>query len=331
MNSLYKAFAFLALLAAINVKAEISKQKIGVVIPLTGNFARFGEKVRKGIEKAPAESIEYIYEDEGCLPAQAIKSYKKLTNVDGIKYFLGPACGSPQTALAPMLNNNKQVVVLPNSAPRRVFELSKGRMFSAQHSIEEESIFNAQKAYQLGSRKVVILFFENDFSRAHEAAFTKEFKGKVLATLTYTSQDVSALKALLLRIKTLKPDTLYIPDAFPLMQGLMKELKLTGLEKLRVMSVYSAGFVDVLEVVGVHGDGLIFSYPDIGTKDAAYHFPEIAASMLAKATQECADSNDECVLKSLKSNNKFDEYGVLRGNLALKTIKNGKFVWFNKS
>src|SRR5262249_10203327 len=148
--------------------------------------------------------------------------------------FLGPWCGSPQTTLAPMLARDKQLAILGSSAPRRVFQLSAGRMFSVQHSIEQESAFNAREAYRLGARRVAILFFENDFSRAHEAAFRENFKGEVLETLTYSTPDAASLRPLVMRIRSMKPDTLYVPDAFPLMHGLMKELRGLGLASVKV-------------------------------------------------------------------------------------------------
>jgi hypothetical protein len=65
--------------------------------------------------------------------------------------------------------------------------------------------FNAQEAYRLGARKVVIVFDENDFSRAHEDAFRKTFKGEVLNTLAYSSPDGSSLREIATRIKQLAP------------------------------------------------------------------------------------------------------------------------------
>jgi hypothetical protein len=58
----------------------------------------------------------------------------------------------------------------------------------------------------------------------------------------------------------LSPDTLYIPDALPLMHGLLRQLANMGVTGLRLMSVYSAQSDDVLTAVGKGGEGLILSY-----------------------------------------------------------------------
>lgn len=316
----------LSLVFTLNAHSQEPPTKVGVLIPLTQDFARYGEKIRAGIENSKTPNFTYVYEDEGCQPAKAITSYKKLTSFDRVKYLLGPYCGSPQTAIAPLLKAAKQVAVLGASAPRSVFDSSGGRMFSTQHSIEEESIFNANKMHALGAKKVVLVFFENDFSRAHEKAFRETFPGEVLDTLAYTSQDISALKAVALRIKTLAPDSLYVPDAFPLMRGLIKELHQIGLGDKKVFSVYSAQSEDVLGSVGSQGEGLFYSYPAIGEHEALAYFPQLATKILEKAITQCGSADDTCVMASLKKDNRFDKYGVLEGAFVFKTIKDGKFV-----
>ena len=154
-----------------SIGLAFAETKVGVILPMTGDFAQYGDKVRQGLESTRPEGVRYIYEDEGCSPKTAVSAHKKLTAVDGVQLLIGPWCGSPQTAVASLLPRSRQIALLGSSAPERVFELSGGRMLSVQPSIEQESTFNAEQAYRIGARNVVIVFLENDFSRAHEAAF----------------------------------------------------------------------------------------------------------------------------------------------------------------
>ena len=319
----------LAVGVAGQVLAQPGQVKVGAIVPLSGDFVRYGEKVRLGIERVSKPGISLVYEDEGCAPAKAVSAYRKLSSVDGIKVFIGPSCGTPQMAVAPLLPEGGQVAVLGAAAPRAVFEASKGRMFSAQHSLEEESAFNAVKLYELGMRRVVIVFFESSFGRAHERAFREGFQGEVLDTLAYSSSDVSILKSLALKIRKLSPDAVYVPDALPLMQGFMRELAASGISAARVFSIYSAQSEDVLNAMGPQGEGLTYSYPDIGERDALEYFPEVAARILVSALNECRSANDRCLIDSLRRNNKFDQYGVLQASLGLRAIRQGKFVKFS--
>ncbi len=301
---------------------------VGVIIPLAGDFARYGEKVREGILSADSKDIKYIFDDEKCSPSAAVTAYKNLSAIHSAKFFLGPWCGSPQTALAPLIKSGEQLAILGSSAPRKVFEMSGGRMFSTQHSIEQESIYNAEQIAKTGAKRVVIVFFDNDFSRAHETAFREAFKGEVVETLTYNSPEALAIKPIVSRIRLRHPDALYVPDAFPLMHGLIKELRNMGLKDLPVYSVYSADSPGVAEAVGEAGEGLIVSYPDIGEESALVHFPKLAAKILADGLKACTEKNVDCVLDSIKQSNPFDKYGVLEGKLGQKILLNGQFIWY---
>lgn len=328
MNDTIQLLRALLALAALLLPAPLhAESTVGVILAMTGDFARYGEKMRVGFESKKAPNVKYVYEDEGCEPKKAVTAYQKLSALDGIRVFLGPWCGSPQVAVASLLRRSDGFAIVASSAPERVFELSGGRMFSVQPSIETESRFNAKQAYRLGARKVVIVFFENDFSRTHEAAFRQTFEGEVLDTLAYSSSDGSALRGLATKIKQLNPDTVYIPDAFPLMQGLTKQLSTVGAKGVRLMSVYSAQSDDVLEAVGSTGDGLILSYPKI-EGEALHHYPQLAAEVLMHGVGECPELSSECLQRAIRSKYAFDEHGVMQGEVGLKQIKEGKFVWF---
>lgn len=303
--------------------------KIGVLVPLTGPFARYGKKIQESIAAFGNDQVAFVFEDEGCDPKMAVTAYKKLAEVDEINLFLGPWCGSPQSAVAPQLKTGDRLAVLGSSAPEAVFSLSGGRMFSTQHSIEAESAFLAQKLNQFGVASVAIIFRENAFSRAHEAAFRSHFEGKIFDTLAYSSDDVADLKSIALKVKLFNPDAIFVPDAFPLMAGLLKELSTIGVKDLPVYSVYSVQSEDVLNVVGAAGEGLVYSYPDIGTEEALHYFPTLAAKILVAAVSKCGAAVS-CVKEELLSRNAFDDHGVLAGKLSLRTIRGGKFVPFTE-
>jgi hypothetical protein len=316
--------------SAFLLSSRVSAQPVGVIIPMSGSFTRYGERVRSAVEGAKSRPMQFIFEDEGCNPRMAVSSFRKLNSVGKVRLFLGPWCGSPQVAVAALLANTDSFAVLGSSAPERVFTLSRGRMLAVQPSIESESTFNAKQAYQRGARRVAIVFFENDFSRAHEAAFRAEFKGEVISTLVYSNNDGSDLRALALKIRQLNPDTLYIPDAYPLMHGLLKQLGNVGVSGVKLMSVYSAHFEDVLTAVGAAGEGLVLSYPKI-QGDAFDHYPRLATEVLAYGMSKCPDGSGSCVQREVRAKYSFTEQGVLQGELGLKMIQQGKYVWLPES
>ncbi len=315
-------------LAACNLEAQEAKVKVGVIVPLSGMFVRYGEKIQNAISRFSNPKIEFVYEDEGCDARIAVTAYKKLSEIDGVKYFIGPFCGSPQSALAPLLEKKEQIAILGSSAPASVFSMSDKRMFSTQHSIEEESAFLAQEAFKYGAKKVVIVFSENQFSRAHESAFRAHFNGEILETCAYSSDGSSELKAIALRIKKLRPDALYVPDATPLMTGLIRELEVIGISNLPIYSIYSMQSDDVLKVIGNGKERITYSYPDIGGKEALDYFPTLAAKTILDAIGKCGN-DATCSKNYMLSRKDFNGVGVLSGQMILKTIRNGEFVPFD--
>jgi ABC-type branched-subunit amino acid transport system substrate-binding protein len=237
-------------------------------------------------------------------------------------------CGAPQVVVAPLLERTHSLAVLGNSAPRRVFKDSHGRMLSSQPSIEQESTFNGEQLNRLGINSVVVILYDSDFSRSHDAAFKEAYRGKILDTLVHSAADQTEIRAFTLRVKQLNPEALYVPDGYPFMLGLMKELQQLGLQHLPVFSVYSAQSEDVLETSGAAAERIVYSYPDIGDNEALEYFPKLAATMLLKAANACA-YDTTCTLDRLTKDNEFDEYGAMRGKLILKTVRNGNYVAFS--
>src|SRR3989344_6376843 len=83
--------------------------KIGGVFILTGEGASWGEATRNGMELAIGEinnrggidgrKLQAIYEDDGSDPKKAIAAFNKLTEVDGVKFIIGPNWSNTGTAL----------------------------------------------------------------------------------------------------------------------------------------------------------------------------------------------------------------------------------------
>ncbi len=300
------------------------KASIGVILPFSGDFARYGEQVRAGIEASPLKEYTLVYEDEGCDPKKAIDAYKKLSTVNHIRIFLGPWCGSPQMAVAPQLIRDNSIAIVGSAAPAAVYKNSEQRMLSSQSTVEEESIFNAKQISKAGYKKIVILFFENQFSRGHEAAFRSVFDGTVIETIAYTSSDSATVKGIALRVKKLAPDALYIPDAYPILHGLTKELARIGLQSIPKYSVFSAESEDTAKALLGNGDGLLYSYPDIGGRKALDVFPQKAAALLAEGLTHCGNQ-PICIRDYLTKKYVFNASGALEGGFVLKRYAAGTF------
>jgi ABC-type branched-subunit amino acid transport system substrate-binding protein len=300
--------------------------RIGVLAPLSGNFASYGKSVREGIEKVRVPGVTWVFEDDACDPAKAVTAFKKLSSADGLSFFVGPCCGSPQKAVAPLLKGQSKLALLPSAAPVSVFGASGNRMYSAQYSLESDGAFLAGQMKARGLRKVAIVYVENEFSQAIEGGFLKAFDGEVAYSLHAPAFDVQFMKAAALALKKVDFDVLFIPDAAPLLLGFLSELKKVGVARRPAFSVYAAQMPDVITSEKENAEGLFYSYPEVPEgSDAFSYFPRLAAELLGNVVAEC-HGESSCVLEKFARNPKFKNEGVLAGNIVLKTIRDGQFV-----
>jgi len=309
---------------AANCKAE--PLRIGVILPLTGEVAEFGERLREGIESASQHGVEFIFEDDACISGRAVTAYHSLFNRKGVRYFLGPCCGGAMQAVAPQLVRGDQLSFATCPVSESAYRASNGRILTPQYSIEQESSFNARRLHQLGYKRVVVLLQETEFGRLNERAFAKNFPGKIVASLAYNGFDVTQLRPVILKLKQLDYDAVYMPHMEPLLLGALKEMKNIGIRAKAAFSIYSAQVPEVLTANGSAAEGLRYSYPDIPLEeDAVSYFPKIAAEMLSEALQACSGEY-ACVEKHLQTHHKFTSTGALERDIVLRTVKNGKFA-----
>jgi len=297
--------------------------RIGVIVTLSGDFSPYGEIVKRGIEKAAAgKPVKLIYEDEKCEPAEASRAYNKLANVDNVDFILGPSCGSPQKSVAPLVKRHDKLMMLMSSATDELYELSGGKMFAPQYSIQKEASFVAAQMNEMGFNKAIILYTDNEFSRAHEEAFINTFDGEIVEIFR-TSMDPSHIVNLTPRIRTLDFDSVFIPDASPFLMGTLTQLRRANV-KQQAFSVYSAEMPEVLEIEGENAEGLIYSYPDIDGNAISY-FPQLGTEIFIEAILHC-DADTECVAERLKTKHPFDDRNVLESDIILKTVKGSIFT-----
>jgi len=314
-------------LIAINKQNASRNQpiKIGVITPLTGPFADYGEQIKKGVLTIGTSSdFSFDFGDEQCDPKQTVTAFHKLTDVDGVHFIIGPGCGSPQEAIVPLLANKKVVVVVPSAASSDLFAKSGGYFFNVQYSLENESKFNAEKMYDMGYKKVALLTYDNAFSTAHANSFKKNFKGKIAYETVLVDDSVSLLPELT-KIKAAGVDAIYAPDIAFFFAGASAKLKQLSMT-MPVFTTYVAELPAVIPLV----EGVYYSFPaDITAEGGAvYGLSKQASELLVPLVLEC-NGNPECVRAKLISSGKFDQDGVYKRDLILKQIKNSTSTVIN--
>ena len=104
--------------------------KIGVIAPLTGAEAAYGEAVKsvldmavEGINAQVAKSggkIELVYEDGKCEEKSALAAAQKLVAKDAVKFIIGGICNIETIAAASFTEVNHVILVSPGSRSPRI-------------------------------------------------------------------------------------------------------------------------------------------------------------------------------------------------------------------
>lgn len=309
---------FLLFIYKKNSETDSKIARIGVIAPLTGIVADFGEQVKLGIESVKEPDIQFIFEDDRCDPKLAISAFKKLTDLNGVDLIIGPECGSSQDSIVPLLASTSKIVLVPAAASRDLFKISGGNLYNIQYSLEDEASFLANKIYSMGYKRVAVISYQNEFSQVERDSFISNYRGTIVHDINFAS-DSANVQTELLKIKNMDYDAILVSNiSFYFSNGLQKMRNL-GISA-PVFSPYPVELPAVRKMV----EGVYYSFPaDINDgQGGVYDLSKQSAELIVRAINECHD-NVSCIKKYFTSEG-FDDHGVMQRKIVLKQIKNGR-------
>ncbi len=179
---------------------------IGLLLPLTGEYARFGGQALRGMRLALDSSqnhgkITLNIADTRSDPDQCIRAYQRLVN-EGVTIILGPLIGDCAAAIAPYLHDNIPVISLTghtNLAQRSPM------LFVHTLAFPMQAAFMAARAWRQGDRRMVVIGADNPSSGREADAFVQAFEdlgGEIVDRFELPQQSIdfrSDLRAMRLR------------------------------------------------------------------------------------------------------------------------------------
>jgi branched-chain amino acid transport system substrate-binding protein len=178
-----------------NHPQEGSTFKVGVIAPLTGEGANYGDAMKNGIDLAigeinsgggyQGEKIEAVYEDDKFSVTEAIKGFNYLKDVSKVPVIFGSAASGVSKALAPLADQNK--IVLFSS-----ISTSDSLKFAGPYFFRNISA-NAMEARtvagfllnRLKLKNVGVFYENNEYGLNMNAVFKQEFKGNIVFNQPY--------------------------------------------------------------------------------------------------------------------------------------------------
>ncbi|MDQ6969905.1 MAG: penicillin-binding protein activator [Mariprofundus sp.] len=166
---------------------KISAATIGVMLPLTGRYARYGQQALRGIRLSLAalafdKYITLRIEDTASQPAGAIKAYRQLAN-ESVNIIVGPLLADATEAIIPYLKPAIPVISLTGRT--HLAQRSPALFIHTLSPLVQIDVM-ALYAWNHQAKRMVVITTEGE-SQKEAAMFTASFEalgGEVLETLS---------------------------------------------------------------------------------------------------------------------------------------------------
>jgi len=242
------AIALVLMVAIIGCQQAPKALKVAVLAPLSGPVPTFGVSTRDGALLAINEwnakggvlgmKITPIVEDSQCTPDPAVNAANKVVNQDKVHYIVGEVCSKASIPISEIANAAKVIQISPTSTNTAVTVdksgATKAYIFRAcfidpfQGKVGATFAFNNLKA-----KNAFVMFDQsNDYvkglAEAFEATFT-QLGGKIVGKESYDGAKDTDFSAILTKVKGAKPDIVYLPDYYNVVNLAGKQAKAKGI------------------------------------------------------------------------------------------------------
>ena len=257
-------------LSALITSSLIAKEiKVGILQPLTGPIASFGQKTLDGIKlvhkkynKLPnGDTIKLVVVDNQFDKVQTVNGYKRLASGEKVVAIEGPLASSMSLAIKRFAGSTKTPTVTQIATNPRVTKGSK-YITRACFTDDFQGVVGATYALKHNLKKaVIILDMKQDYSVGLAKEFAKAYKkggGKILKKLYINSGDKD-FNAQVAQIKRIKPDFIYAPIYAPEGGLLVRQLRAAG---VNVAIMGGDGLADVnlmTKLAGKAANGVMFT------------------------------------------------------------------------
>jgi len=236
----HKILACLGLFA-LSAQIMAADLKIGVVSPITGATATFGQENANGIKlayekfkKGKGPQFDLIIEDDKSEAIESTNATRKLISVDKVSVMIGAPTSSLALASAPIVQEAKIPFITPTATNVKVTQVGD-YITRACFTDDFQGVVMAKFAMNTLKKKKRLILIENtsDYSKGLAKSFAEEFKrlGGTLASteeLTYAAKDTD-FQSLLRKVRRANPDFVFVPGYYVEVGHLLKQARALGI------------------------------------------------------------------------------------------------------
>jgi branched-chain amino acid transport system substrate-binding protein len=221
--------------------------KVAVLAPLSGPVPTFGVMTRDGallaIEEWNAKGgvlgrkITPVVEDSQCTPDPAVNAANKVIDQDKVKFIVGEVCSKASIPVSEIANGRKIIQISPTSTNPDVTVGKDGKakqyIFRACFIDPFQGQVGAKFALENLKAKTAFIMLDqaNDYVKGLAEFFEQSFTkggGKIVGKETYTAKDTD-FSAILAKVAQAKPDVVYLPDYYNIVNLATKQAKEKGI------------------------------------------------------------------------------------------------------
>ena len=220
--------------------------KIGVNLELSGGVASYGQSISEGLKLATEEinkdgidgkKIKLIQVDNKSEAAEATSGAIKLTSQDKVTAIVGAATSTNTIAQVQIAQDNKIPVISPSgTSPEITYKDDKLNDYVFRTSFIDpfQGTVAANFATSEIKAKSAAIYIDSasDYSKGLAAAFKEQFEkngGKIVAEEAYIAKDTD-FRSTLTRLKSAKPDFIFLPGYYEEAGLIVKQARETGLD-----------------------------------------------------------------------------------------------------
>jgi branched-chain amino acid transport system substrate-binding protein len=216
-------FFFLASMVVVPMAIQAADTiKVGIILPLTGEKAKFGEIERNSFKMALDEinktgvkgkKIDLLIEDDTGKPDVARGAAEKLLTKDNV-VMLGGGYGSSETyAIAGVAQQKKIPFLINTGSADNITEQGWNFVFRLNPTVGEYADAAENFYKEVAKPKTAVILYENTlFGTSGSKDFEKSCKAAGIQILVKEGYEHGAVdfKPLLIKVKNAKPDLIYM-------------------------------------------------------------------------------------------------------------------------
>lgn len=260
--------------------AQTTKEpiKIGVATILSGDIAAFGENLvnvaRMEVDEINkngginGHKVELVIEDAKCDSKTGLAAVEKLVNVDKVSYIIGGMCSNGILAAAPVVNNNKIVMLVPSTGGKNVDE-SGEYVFRIGNSDLLVGRDVASTMAKKGYKNVGVIAEKTEYATDIKKSFEQKAQelGMNVVIAEEFQPNTTDFKTIVAKMKNEKIDAVLVASQTGISGGnLIKQIRTLGLD-MPIFSDFLLVFNgDVAKIIGSL-DGIYYADPSYGAND----------------------------------------------------------------